>query len=738
MEIRATMALVCLLTGCGGDMPSDRYFRPYQQIGAEQLNNSAMCTSGACSNLVSNTLAVYEGSRRAQQTQIYNFPTLYDAHFTAMYIPADEAATDLQPGKRARVVVLDGRDILSGATGNVRLWLYYSASSATAVRVHLTVGRNTGSATETPTAAAGHWFPVMVQVAAFPAGEEIPVIVEVEAIGTANRFIVASIGIHEIGNIYDSTSFVDLSASLVGDPDYPCSSYVMDTLNNNDDVMRASRNGRTLISQNFYNSICAPGADYLDPTDYRGIGAWSLVKNIGPTTLAAKVKYYLGGISTNVKMTLTARLYPFWVLDHDGQTANFTTGDWLHGVTSHARAKIVHQVDHGNNGHLYLSHLSGTFANDENIVTIAGGAAVANGTADAPAIAEYIDAVDTTITWAANEWEWQDVTFSNNIIAGEAEYELRLDSKIAASSPISFQVANVFLTEPLTIIAETPEVDFILPTIHDCEINDDVRASTLKRIRTTQEQIEKRGRKILVNDFRQTDNKASSADFEMLAHGVVFPSYGATHIVMRAVIRRPNLESRVALTYATGGGLGGFVVGEKVTYQLKTAGGTWATVATGEVAHEDTVGGTLYLKNINGVFGMSASTADAKVIGAAGAVAGPTDWQRTINPTDVKVLLKLSLLADQTALAYSSTAIVSEVLDVTNLGAADQEVTVKFRVPIPDTYRNTYASAGTMPGPLVFVLMGKNTVSGVVNNYDYAELIKSYVYEEPRAVLTDY
>jgi hypothetical protein len=741
MMYRAALVVVCLV-GCGGDMPSDRYFRPYQQIGAEQMNNSAMGCSGTAANLVSNTLAVYEGSRRWQQTSYFNYPTDYsDTSWQLIYVPGAGYTDGIKEGTRAKILVLDGRDVLTGSSGHVRLNIMLGTYDHThPVTIYFTVGRNSTSLYYDAASNAGYWVHLDLEVGVLPAGEEIPIIIEAGAAsGDGDNVIyVSAIGIYEYDGERSKPAYVDLSSSLIGDPDYPCSPFVMNTLNKQNEVLRSTKNNRTLISQCYKKQILgatgAPVADYADPTNMRNLGEWSLLKGTGPTTLAAKVRYKIVG-GAGEKMTLTARLYPFWVLDHDGQTANFTTGDWLHGTTSHARAKIIHQVDHGDNGHLYLSHLSGTFANDEAIVTVAGGAAVANGTADAPDVTEYIDAVDTTLTWAADEWEWTDVTFSNNIIAGEAEYELRLDAKINTGTPDLFYVSNIFVAEPLV---GASEVAFVLPNIHDCEINDDVCASTLDRIRTTQQQVYERGRKILVNDFRQGDNKINSADYTILTHGVVFPSCGSKFLTLRAQLSKPNQESRTSVTYNAAGG--GFNVGEKVVYQVLTDGGaTWATVATGEVADEDTTGNVLYIKNAAGVIATSTDVTKARIASTDGTrTAMPSQWQRSVDPGDVQVLLKFGLLADLNAIDYTTALLVSQEIDVEGMGMADQPFTVTMRVPIPETYWNTYASAGTMPGPLVFVLLGKNTVGGTEYNYDFVKLLKSYVYEEPQTVLTDY
>lgn len=66
-------------------------------------------------------------------------------------------------------------------------------------------------------------------------------------------------------------------------------------------------------------------------------------------------------------------------LAYDGQTANFTPGQTLTGVTSGTTARIVADTDSGATGTLKLTDIVGEFVDDEAITDGAGGAALANG-----------------------------------------------------------------------------------------------------------------------------------------------------------------------------------------------------------------------------------------------------------------------------------------------------------------------------------------------------------------------
>jgi len=67
-------------------------------------------------------------------------------------------------------------------------------------------------------------------------------------------------------------------------------------------------------------------------------------------------------------------------LNYDGQSANFTVGDTLHGGTSNATATIIRDIDSGTTGTLYLQTVSGTFQNNETITDDHTGSALVNGT----------------------------------------------------------------------------------------------------------------------------------------------------------------------------------------------------------------------------------------------------------------------------------------------------------------------------------------------------------------------
>jgi hypothetical protein len=71
---------------------------------------------------------------------------------------------------------------------------------------------------------------------------------------------------------------------------------------------------------------------------------------------------------------------PGSTLAFDGQTANFSLGDTITGVTSGATARLIAQTDAGATGTLTLKDIDGAFIDNETMTSNTGGSAVVNGT----------------------------------------------------------------------------------------------------------------------------------------------------------------------------------------------------------------------------------------------------------------------------------------------------------------------------------------------------------------------
>lgn len=151
--------------------------------------------------------------------------------------------------------------------------------------------------------------------------------------------------------------------------------------------LETSLNISTVASQQFYNL----------PSDYeRLINVYITIGNqqYQPQLAPSRNFWDMLNSSTNITSDIPEWFYIFngqvgfypipdtaTTLAYDAQTGNFTTGLFLTGGTSGARAVILTDTDSGTTGTLTLRMVSGTFADNETITDTSTGSATVNGTA---------------------------------------------------------------------------------------------------------------------------------------------------------------------------------------------------------------------------------------------------------------------------------------------------------------------------------------------------------------------
>ncbi len=91
--------------------------------------------------------------------------------------------------------------------------------------------------------------------------------------------------------------------------------------------------------------------------------------------------FALTGTTPTIAVTATELFEKGFTLDYDGQTANFTPGATVRGLTSMATGIIMEDTDGGATGTLELKKVFGAFIDNEPLVDDNGtpGAAVVNG-----------------------------------------------------------------------------------------------------------------------------------------------------------------------------------------------------------------------------------------------------------------------------------------------------------------------------------------------------------------------
>jgi hypothetical protein len=480
---------------------------------------------------------------------------------------------------------------------------------------------------------------------------------------------------------------------------------------------------------------------YQDAADLSGVqfGSWRFIKSEGVSEIDTKIRYLFDGAAAGHEH-VDLYLFAQNEIHYDNQTANFTVGSRLYGLTSGARALILADSDSGTSGYLQLSHLEGIFEDNETIVDAAGGSALAYGTTTYPGGTRYLATYRHELTWVADTWEWANHTFTG-LSSNEAEYELVIKGNKSSGTVHHFYLSNLFVTDDL--IGGSTEVTHQLPSMYQCHRNDDCKAQMLSDINSTLKQANDRNTKILVNDYLQPLIFVDSERYAMLTHGVVYPSYRSRYLLCRAIIEKPNRSSRAKVDFNSA--TGAFTAGENIYQQVSPDGGTnWITVASAKVVVCDTPAagaGTVYLKDVQGSFQGSNSLSESTMVRIYGdfstSVAG-TDWaQSSVAPSMIHTRLKFGILLDASTIAYSDAMVEFTDQDTAGLGDSEGLVEVTLRVPIPRAYWNDCSDDGSMPGPLVFVLMSQNNVGSTTNAYDVVRLLSSVVYEQPQTVLED-
>jgi hypothetical protein len=304
-----------------------------------------------------------------------------------------------------------------------------------------------------------------------------------------------------------------------------------------------------------------------------------------------------------------------------------------------------------------------------------------------------------------------------------------------------FYINGVFVTDDL--VGGTTEVTHQLPSMYQCHVNDDVKSQMQYDINSTLKHAYNRNTKILVNDHLQPLITVDSERYAMLTHGVAYPSYRSRYLLLRALIEKPDRGSRAQIDFNAA--TGAFTAGENIYQQVSPDGGTnWITVASAKVVASDTPAagaGTVYVKDVQGSFqgsnGLSEGTM-VRIFGESSTSVAGTDWaQSSVDPSMIHTKLKFGLMLDASTIAYTDTMVEFDEQDTAGLGDSEGLVEMHFRVPIPRLYWNDCTDDGTMPGPLVFVLLAQNNVGSTVNAYDVVRLLSSVVYEQPETMIED-
>ena len=724
-----------LLSGCEGegeDMPANRRWKPWNGIAIDATRIKSHGTSALISELAGNTLANLADSRRWHGSQLLNYANTG--------IPYYRKREYVRIGESRTILSFNARNLMDGAGRKLRALVRISDSAAdSSSRISMVAKQyQLGIAGFSGTPATIFWAVLDLDVDRIHGvdnTEDADSVSIVYKAGVYNHYVsILSIGIWEPED-RESRRYTDLSSSTVGNDDLPVSAFALELLRNNDVAIRNCRTSHVVMSKCFGQTNPGTSGAYGD--DYDGFGTRPTLKHGGATALANKIRFKVHG-SAGDTGEISLRAYPLWVLDYDGQTANFVTNEWIYGGTSGARAKIIKQIDAGSTGVLFLSHLLGAFVNNDPLTGSRGGYAVASANQRDPVATEYIAAATQAVAYVAGEWEWTNaIALTGDMISAESELDIRVDAKVTVGAPPYpwIEISNLWTLETL---AGAAEVAHVMPVLSDTQINDDVLAGSIKNIRTTQTQIWDRHRQVIINDEQHALPEVNSGDAVVLTRGLLAPSHRSRYLIMRATVEKTAREYSAQLAYSGMAG-GPFQVGEKVHQQI-LSGAAWVTVATAIIEADDTTGDILTVSGTNGNFAGNNGVAigSHRIFGITSSGSATLDADQTsIDPATILTTVKLVLLDDLDAITYTGTFYNAHEVEITQMNSAEGAFDVVLRVRIPQAYWNTYANGGAMPGPLVFALLAQCTVSGVVSNYERVKLLSAVTYEEPQTELID-
>lgn len=499
----------------------------------------------------------------------------------------DASGSDYQtytvvPGNNRRIRRIPLKGIMTGASGELRVWVRASrADAASSAFLAVTVGRQYQRISITGGAGSFDWYLLSVPVEFNRSPHlETTDILEVWCgcdwdYMAGDAIQVETVSMHE-GYDHLARPWVDTSGAnnKIGVADYPFSPAFERVLAYKLSAIRGHRMPRCNLHQQCHlEGTRTIGAAFAANED--GFGRYIIRKPQGTTQINSV--YWARGVNPAGQIDLRLGLWSLESVNYTGQTSNFTDGDILSGQTSGARARILAVNDAGATGAVLVGAIEGTFQIGESLTGEASGG---DGVVGAVPLGGSLQVTHTTTTHASG------LTFpyyAVNILAlisEDCEYELRIDIKRSgAGASADAEMFEIILAEALDT-----DVSHVLPSPKHAEEDDDVRAATWLNLDNTLAYLWARRKQILLHDYRPAaggEHAGKQATYNAnfthdttgaFAAGVLFASQDSRHLVARARIRKPMLSKKRRLDVT--GTVGTPAVGDVVT------GGTTGARAT--------------------------------------------------------------------------------------------------------------------------------------------------------------
>lgn len=274
-------------------MPEIKTFSKYAPVSKEQLKNEVFVDSvGEAAQLVNNALLVYSQAQRVQQNMLGNFYTDSTGEDIVLTIPAN---------KTRAVFGLNTDGFLTGAGQNVKAWIRVKTDSVNDTHLNLQCGRHTARV-ENIESTTFDW--VSIEVACDPVEsvtlkESRLLRMFVEAGDTDMVVTIQSVSVNGLSPV-GRPSYVDLSASKIGTPDYPYSAAMTTLLNDNIKACHGAR----LPRSNIVNHCTIPRQQnvtsaYIDATNFDGFGNYIIRKAAGVTDIDGLILLFHFGAGTS-------------------------------------------------------------------------------------------------------------------------------------------------------------------------------------------------------------------------------------------------------------------------------------------------------------------------------------------------------------------------------------------------------------------------------------------------------
>lgn len=492
--VAVTIPLSSISEGCGKDQEMafpKRKWQAYDPIPWNDITNGQWVENPESTKLISNALAAHRSALHVIDQaigQTVDDGATWDKTFT------------VEPGVNAEILTLPMNRIITGAGRRLRVWVLASRlDSASSAFIWVSAGRNWDKQYLTAAAGTYEWIRLTVDI------DQVitPTLLNDLSIqiscgvdwdygeGNQEEIYIRSIGKWEPAR-ERTRPWIDTSGAnnKLTETDYPFSVAMERIINAKVNAAFGYRVPQNNIFQCCFRTSRKTLSGSYGANEW-DLGRWMIRKAQGVTQINTLVH----GNNPN-PITVKVGLWSYDSITYQAQTVNYVAGDIVRGLTSGAWAIILRDVDAGVTGSLMITcPENGPFQAGETIVGDIQGSATINAPSAGPALVDS----DEVVSGFATETYWETFTFNTYLVATDAEYEVRVDAKDPGSATTA-DLDAFYFDEDLDA-----DVAFDEPNTVHTELDDDVRALTLRKTKDMTDHVWSRQRQIILTDRRLAD-----------------------------------------------------------------------------------------------------------------------------------------------------------------------------------------------------------------------------------------